>query len=175
MTSAARETLIVADTSPIIGLAKIGRLALLDRLANSVLIPRAVWSELVDRGIGRPEVAEIAARFAGAVRDPDAARIAVFGGQVDAGEAAALALAAEHAGCLLLIDDAAGRSLAEAHRLRCIGTAGLLLRARKAGMIESLERDLGALRREGIFIRAELIGKLLEAAGERPSGRPDRQ
>lgn len=166
MTSIRREVLIVADASPIIGLAKIDRLGALHRLADQVFIPREVWKELVVGGDGRPEVKVIEELFHESVRDPDPTAVAVFARKVDAGEAAALALAASHPGCLLLIDDAAGRALAESHDLRCIGTAGLLLRAKRAGLTESLTDDLEALRASGIYLHPALVAKLRDAAGE---------
>ena len=141
----------VADASPIIGLAKIGRLQILDGLAHEVLIPREVWNEIVAGGGARPEVESIERRFLDSVRDPDEASVAGFRREIDAGEAAALALATANPGCLLLIDDAAGRQVAEAHQLRCIGTAGLLLRAKRAGLTDSLTRDLEALQQQEPF------------------------
>ncbi len=46
MTFAPLESLIIADASPLIGLAKIGRLGILHGLAREVWIPRAVWLEV---------------------------------------------------------------------------------------------------------------------------------
>ena len=92
MTSAPRELLVIADASPLILLAKIGRLELLVALADQVWVPAAVWREVVSRGEGRPEVAEIVTRFASGVREADPERQVVFALQVNAGETAALAL-----------------------------------------------------------------------------------
>ena len=131
MTSVTRETLIVADASPLIGLAKIGRLGIFNSLTEAIFIPSAVWNEVVGRGGMRPEVADIVRRFQSCVRPPGEWVTAPLSPQVDAGEAAAIAMAIAHPGCLLLIDDAAGRALAEAHDVRCIGTAGFLSRAKK--------------------------------------------
>lgn len=166
MTSVTREALIVADASPVIGLAKIGRLDIFEHLACEVLMPREVWHEVVESGGERPEVALLAARFCGSVRDPDPTLVAQFRLLVDAGEAAALALATTNPGCLILLDDGAGRAVAHGRSIRCIGTAGLLLRAKKAGLIVSLGADLAALRRHGFFLHDALVKKLMTAAGE---------
>ena len=40
------EELIVADSSPLIGLAWIGHIALLPRLARRIVVPPAVWHEV---------------------------------------------------------------------------------------------------------------------------------
>lgn len=166
MTSATPERLIVADASPLIGLVKIKRLGLLTQLAEDIWIPRVVWNELIAGGSGRSEVGELMDFLANAVRDVDPALTGDFVNQVDAGEAAAVALAAANPGCLLLIDDAAGRRLAESHDIRCIGVGGILLRAKRIGLIPSLAVELKALRQHGYFLGDGLIAHLLVAAGE---------
>lgn len=104
--------------------------------------------------------------LASSVRDVDPALTGNFVNQVDAGEAAAVALAAANPGCLLLIDDAAGRRLAEGEGIRCIGVGGLLLRAKRGGWIRSLAADLAALRGHGYFLSDRVMRQLLVAAGE---------
>ena len=60
----------------------------------------------------------------GSVRESEPTMVGRFAMLVDAGEAEAVALAAVNPGCLLLIDDAAGRRLAESQGIRCMGVAG---------------------------------------------------
>ena len=101
------------------------------------------------------------------MRDIDPVLAEKFIRQVDLGEAAAVALAIASPGCLLLIEDAEGRRVAESEGIRCIGAAGLLLRAKRAGLIASLSDDLNALRMHGYFLGERLVRQLLVAAGER--------
>ena len=75
MTSATREALIIADASPLIGLAKIDRLGLLPALASQVLIPHAVWREVVTAGGLRPEVARIEQALSSAVVQVEASNV----------------------------------------------------------------------------------------------------
>jgi len=168
MTSVTREALIVADASPLIGLAKINRLRVLSALADSILIPRTVWREVVEAGGNRPEVASIAAAFAASVASGSVDLVANLRQRVDPGEAEAIALARGAPGCLLLIDDSVGRAVAESYGVRCIGTAGLLLRARKMGLIESLRTELELVQQQGLYLHRSLVEKLLAAAGELP-------
>ncbi len=166
MTSTVPERLIVADASPLIGLVKINRLGLLRRLAKEIWIPREVWTELIDNGGDRPEVAELAAFLSGAVQDIDPVQARRFSRQVDPGESAAVALATANPGCLLLIDDAAGRRLAESLGVRCVGVGGLLLRAKRAGLVPSLTIEMSALRAHGYYLGDKVTNELLKAAGE---------
>ena len=167
MTFAPLESLIITDAIPLIGLAKIGRLGLLRELTGELWIPRAVWLEVTAGASGRAEAGDLVSLLAGAVRDIDPVLAEKFIRQVDLGEAAAVALAIASPGCLLLIEDAEGRRVAESEGIRCIGAAGLLLRAKRAGLIASLSDDLNALRMHGYFLGERLVRQLLVAAGER--------
>lgn len=158
--------MIVADAGPLIGLAKIERLALLKRLAREVVVPGPVWHEVVVRGGDRPEVARIVRELGGSIREPEPAVFAAYRLQIDLGEAAALAVAALHPGALLLMDDARGRRLAQAQGFMCLGTLGLLVRAKRMGLVTLVEPEIRALIREGIFLGDAVVRQVLQAAGE---------
>lgn len=166
MSSHKRELLIICDASPLILLAKVGRLDLLRALAEEVWIPAAVWREAVTNAPGRPEAALIARDFSCMVESPDAELEAAFRLQVDAGEAAALALAARNRHACLLMDDARGRALAELSKFRCIGTLGWLVRAKQAGLLPALLPLFQQLRNAGWHIDQRLLTGALKAAGE---------
>jgi predicted nucleic acid-binding protein len=59
--------------------------------------------------------------------------------QVDAGEASAIALAAENQPSLLIIDDLKGRRLAQKLNLNFTGTLGLILTAKKEGILPQIK------------------------------------
>src|SRR5688572_25992274 len=118
------EPLIIADASPLIGLAKIGRLELIHQLAREVWVPTAVWREMVERRPERAEVPVLQAALGQCVREPDAKKFEAFRLQADEGEAAALALAAQNPEALLLMDDQRGRRVAEREGFRYFGTLG---------------------------------------------------
>ncbi|WP_244083925.1 hypothetical protein [Desulforhabdus sp. TSK] len=50
---------VVSNASPLINLARIGRLSLLPRIFDRLLIPEAVWQEVVEEGQGQPGADEI--------------------------------------------------------------------------------------------------------------------
>ncbi len=166
MSSCKRELLIICDASPLILLAKVGRLDLLRALAEDVWIPAAVWREAVTNAAGRPEAVLIARDFSCLLASPDAELEAAFRLQVDAGEAAALALAARNRHACLLMDDARGRALAELNNFRCIGTLGWLVRAKRAGLLPALLPLFEKLRQAGWHIDQRLLAGALKAAGE---------
>ncbi len=97
---------------------------------------------------------------------PDAELEAAFRLQVDAGEAAALALAARNRHACLLMDDARGRALAELNGFRCTGTLGWLVRAKQAALVPALRPLFAQLRLAGWHIDDRLVVRALKATGE---------
>jgi predicted nucleic acid-binding protein len=163
---------VVADASPLIALAASGALDMLRGLFDTVTITRLVKDEVAGRG-ERPGVAEIdAALRAGWLRvapaPPETWRFA----ELDAGEASTLALAAEHDGALVLMDDALGRAQATALELEVLDVAGLLLAAKRAALIDAVQPLLARLARRGFTMPEDARRRLLRDAGEPPSAEP---
>ncbi|RRJ95861.1 DUF3368 domain-containing protein [Opitutaceae bacterium TAV4] len=166
MSSPKREPLIICDAGPLILLAKVGRIDLLAAMSDEIWIPSAVWHEVVVNSGSREEVRMIQKHFPANVRTADPVLEAAFGLQVDAGEAAALALAARNPGACLLMDDKRGRAIARLQGLRCIGTLGWLVRAKRQGFVEELRPLFDSLLASGWFVSPHLIERTLIEAGE---------
>jgi len=150
---------IIADSGPLIALARIGQLDLLPQLFQVIRIPEAVMGE-VTRGVaeGRPGALEIRTASWIEVVHVSAAATAGYELLVDAGEAAAIALAKNEGG-MLLMDDDRGRRLALRLGLAVKGTLGILILAKRRGHIEKVRPLLDSLVINGI----RLSNKLLEA------------
>ena len=87
--------------------------------------------------------------------------------RVHPGEAEAIALAAELAADVLLMDEQEGRKLAEEAGLPVTGTLGVLLRAKQTGAIKAVKPEIQALRdRARFFVSAGLEARVLSDAGE---------
>lgn len=157
---------IIADSGPLIALARIGQLDLLPRLFQVIRIPEAVMKE-VTQGVaeGRPGSLEI--RNASWIEVVRVAAAATAGYEllVDAGEAAAIALAKSEGG-LLLMDDDRGRRLAFRLGLTVKGTLGILILAKRRGYIESVRPLLDALVAKGIRLSSKLLEATLREANE---------
>ena len=84
--------MIVSDSSPLISLARIGKLDLLQRLYGELLIPQAVWNEVVVKGVGQPGAEEI--KSAGWIKTVAVANdelVLALQRDLDSGEAEAIA------------------------------------------------------------------------------------
>lgn len=102
--------IVVSDTSPILNLARIGRVDLLQSLYRSVLIPSTVYAELMvsDRG-SLPGIDRALASWLIVASASDQKRVEEFREILDRGEAEAIVLAIERQADLLLVDERRGR------------------------------------------------------------------
>lgn len=162
----------IADASPLIYLPAISRLSLLDEFFDRVLAPPAVWREVVKQGKGKQGTqAVVEAERGGRIERigsvaPPALR--PFENQLEPGEVEAIGASLEREDAVLLIDEHAGRRVADELGLRFTGTVGLLLRAEREGRITDLRPELDRLREEaGFWIADDLYERVLESTGER--------
>jgi predicted nucleic acid-binding protein len=82
------------------------------------------------------------------------------------GESSVLAWALSQPGTVAIIDDLQGRRCAEALGIPLRGTVGLVLRARRNGLIDSTRDALERLRRGGMFLSERLCADVLKEVGE---------
>jgi predicted nucleic acid-binding protein len=160
---------VISNSSPIIHLAKIGRLNLLERLYSRILIPEKVYLECTDTVQYHTEV-ELITQSAWIKRYliEDDRLFNLFFAEIDAGEAESLVLALEQKADLLLLDDQEARSMARKLGLPVTGTLGVLLKAKNEGMINSFAEDLQKLQRSGFWLSQDLVNTLLSSSG--PNG-----
>jgi predicted nucleic acid-binding protein len=159
---------VVSNTSPLINLARISHLDLLQRIFGQIYIPDAVWQEAVIDGEGQPGAIEI--RQAGWIH-----RVTVTNRQLvrslcqelDPGEAEAISLAVELNADWLLMDERLGRQTARHFGLGYIGLIGILTVAKQRGEIAALRPLLEQLRdMAGFRISPNLYEQALRDMGE---------
>jgi predicted nucleic acid-binding protein len=158
----------VSNSSPLINLAVIGQLQLLEKFFSTVWIPDAVWRECVTEGTGKPSMKAIeGAGFLKRRQPKNISLIQLLRRELDAGESEALALAIEVQADWVLLDERDARNIAAMYRLKTTGVVGVLLRAKQEGHIASLRRYLERLEQEaGFWLGASLRRRILELAGE---------
>jgi len=161
---------VVSNTSPLSNLAIIRRLNLLELQFHSVCIPEAISKELNYLQHSNAQRALSQARRKGWLVEKaltGSSFVNVLSGHLDRGEAEAIALAMETKTDWLLMDKREGRLVARQARLKVTGALGILLKAKKAGHIESLQDEVRNLRKEArFFITQDLEIEILQLAGE---------
>lgn len=158
--------LIFSNTTPIINLAEIGRLDLLEGMFGKVMVPPAVVTELLAKRDLFPKAGDAATCFE-VFHPEDQLLVRGFRSSVHAGEAECLALAMENPGSLLLLDDLQARAMASANGLPFTGTLGLLVEAKARGIVDAVAPLIEKLRISARFwISLELETKILNDVGE---------
>ncbi|MBO1350708.1 MAG: DUF3368 domain-containing protein [Hormoscilla sp. GUM202] len=151
---------IISNTGPIIALAKIGKLSLLKGLASEVFIPLTVYRELFAKvGIESQAIDQALVDFIRVAEvtdiNPDV-EIAIA--SLDEGEKQAIALASTFTEeIVLLLDDRAGRRVAQQLGFPTTGSIGVLLRLKEKRLIENVGVLLSEMREQGYWLSDRVI------------------
>jgi uncharacterized protein len=157
---------VIVNTTPIIALSLIGRLALLRLLYTEVLIPPAVRAEVIRGGIERSGMIELQQASwicETQLQSPRSADLLV---DLDRGEAEVLVLAMEQQADLVILDERLARRHAQRLGLPLTGTLGILLRAKQRGFVSSVRSLIDELQHGGIWLNNHVIVEILRLAGE---------
>ena len=128
-------------------------------------MPEAVYFEVVVTG--KPQSERLQSYLQGKVRTVNMDRFVYLDAFADAGETQAMLLYKEVAADYLLIDDRRGRKVAQINRIKTIGSMGVLLQAKRSGLISQVEPLLTKIAASPVFMGAGMIQTVLELAGER--------
>jgi predicted nucleic acid-binding protein len=157
----------VSNTSPILNLAIVDRLALLRQQFGQIQIPPAVLDELkIDET--RPGSQAIQAAIdTGWIQVQPVSNlpfVQLLRQTLDGGESEAIALALELQAEWTLLDERDGRKVAKSLGLQVTGVLGILLRAKQFGELSSLQPVIEDLtQKAGFRIAPELLAKVLQA------------
>lgn len=160
--------IVVSDASPLIALAAVGRLDLLEKLYGSVLIPTAVRDEVTAAGSSAPGVREVEqAGWIQVVELRESPLTEALAFDLDRGECEAIALAVEHEADLLLLDERRARRVAQRLGRPVIGVLGILIAAKRRALLGAVGPVLDELVTDaGFRISEQLRSRVLEAADE---------
>ena len=150
--------LVVSNSSPIIALAELQRLELLRDLFGELAVPSTVVIETASVTPLPAWVHEVK------LTQPLAPRVLIAG--LGPGESEAVSLALETSPPWLILDDRPARRLASALGLSIIGTLGILLAAKRKGLLPALKQVLDDLMQTGFFVALALYRQVLSDAGE---------
>lgn len=156
--------ILVADASALIALSACDSLPLLDALFGNVLVPEAVFFEVA--GADKPQSSRLLSYLQGKVRAVNMQRFVYLDAFADAGETEAMLLYKEVAADYLLIDDKRGRKVAKINQIKTVGSLGVLLLAKRAGLIPRVAPLIEQIAASPVFMSAGLIQTVLELAGE---------
>lgn len=159
--------IVVSDTTPLITLMKAEKLDILHSLFGEVVIPEAVFSEVTGNESFQEEADVIRnSKYIKVVKVHDVNQVSFLqrATGLDLGESEAIIYADETKADLLLMDEAAGRRVAQNMNLSITGSTGVLIRAFQSGLITKEEADdaFNRIRKANRHISEKLINKALD-------------
>ena len=155
---------VIVNTTPLIALAGIGQLDLLRRLYSEITIPRAVNREIISEP-ARSLVS--AAEWIKVEKITGTVQKSAFSSRLHAGEIEVIMLAQQAGADLLIMDDNAAKKTAKYLGLTVTGTMGVLLRAKKEGLISEVKPLIDGLISDGLYVSLTVQNYVLKQAGEK--------
>ena len=146
----------------------IGELDLLRKLYEVVYIPQAVFDEIVIKGEGQIGAEDIKnSEWIKVLPVQNRLLVKSLFLQLDIGESEAIVLAIEHSANLVLLDEKRGRNIASEFNLRPFGLLGVLVQAKKLGLILEIKPLIDKLRHvAGFWIDNKLYQAVLNSVNE---------
>jgi predicted nucleic acid-binding protein len=154
---------IVVNTGPLISLAAGGASHLLRELPHRFMVPREVVEEIRSgQRRGRPDIDLSHVTIVESEEPVDAVTLSLL----DRGEAAVIQFALKNRITTVCIDEKKGRRIARAVDLEVVGTLGLLLQAKKLGLLAAIAPVIEKLVVHGVWYDNGLLESVLSSAGE---------
>ncbi|MGD0917363.1 MAG: DUF3368 domain-containing protein [Thermodesulfobacteriota bacterium] len=158
---------VVVNASPLICLFKSGLAELFPALFKDVAVPESVIKEVMAKG-----TVDLAAqtlisntwirRIGNVAIDP---RVASW--DLGEGENSVLSFALRNPEYFAVMDDREAKRCAISLQCHCIGTLGIILLAKKRGMISSVRETLGKIQNAGLWMSDTLVNEICRNVGEK--------
>jgi predicted nucleic acid-binding protein len=142
---------VISNTSPLIGLAKINRLDILQQLFKQIIIPQAVYNEFL-RYCPYAEAQYFQAACHSFITVLAVNNTTTFKRNLDLGESEVLTLALSESVDIVLIDDRKAFNEAKELNIKTASTHVILKMAETKGFIENYQIVASQLAEKGFFI-----------------------
>lgn len=156
----------ISDTSPLVYLYRIGALDWLHGLFGEIWVPGAVVRELDQGRSGGYDVPDPRGHNWIRIVEPRCTPSEWLALGLGAGEVAAMALALENPGRILLLDDSLARRIAHAAGLNVLGTLKILFEAKAQGLTGAIAPLINRLEGVGMWLSADVRRRILGLADE---------
>lgn len=158
---------VVVNSTPLIVLCGIGRLDILQKLYHKIYIPSAVYREVTAIEDSACIQIKTAGEWIHVEQIHDQTEKKMYKAKLHDGEVEVMILAQERKADLVIIDDNAARKTAKYLGFTVTGTLGVLVKAKRQGMIKELYPLLFEMKQRGFYLDPALEAIVLEQAGEK--------
>lgn len=157
---------IIINSSPLIVLFKSKQADILPQLFEEILVPEAVWDEIIittknDAAAQQLPTVSWAKKVEEIIITPE-----VAAWDLGKGESSVLSLSLNYPNYAAIVDDRAAKKCAKSLGIITLGTGGILLLAKRRGLIDSMTPRLDALRNAGLWLSDRIFNLLKRQAGE---------
>ncbi|MDP2890213.1 MAG: DUF3368 domain-containing protein [Bacteroidota bacterium] len=157
--------IVIADTGALISLGIVGHIDLIEKVFGDFYIANAVWEEL--QVYENPEFEKNFLFYLEkrVVKIKSRNHLSVI---MDYGESESVILYEELNADYLIIDDNKARMIAESLDVNCIGSIGLLIKAKQKGLVNDLKSIFEKWLENERYFSKRLLNKVLLQTGEEP-------
>lgn len=157
---------VVVNASPLICLCKSGLSTILPSLFNEIVVPAPVYEEITVKGDIEPDLLRLSASNSLKKVSGIIIPASITAWDLGDGESSVLAFAVENPGFYAVIDDLEARRCAIASGCSYTGTIGMILLAKRRGLIVSVSDCLFKLRNAGLWLSDDFIKAVCRKAEE---------
>lgn len=157
---------VAVNASPIICLCKSGLSEILPALFTNIIVPAAVHKEIT----AKDDIAEACRLFFNhnhvKIEREIVIPASVISWDLGEGESEVLSYTLSHPGFWAVIDDREARKCALTLGCRCLGTVGVILLAKRRGVVSSAKENLVKLQNAGLWLAQDFVRAICLIAGE---------
>ena len=158
---------VIVNSTPLIALCGIGRLDILQELYHDIYIPDAVYREITAVEDSACVQIKTAGEWIHVEKIRDDTEKKMYKAKLHDGEVEVMILAQERAADLVIIDDNAAKKTAKYLGLTVTGTLGVLIKAKRQGVIKEIYPLINKMRHNGFYMNPKLVDEILIQAKEK--------
>lgn len=156
----------VINASPLIILAKVAHISLISEMCEEVIVPAGVAQEIDQGPENDPARSWLNGEGSALIKREESIAPIVTAWDLGLGESQVLSLAYTNPGYEVIIDDRAARNCALSLRIPVRGTLGVILLAKKEGLVSKVSPILNQLLKAGLRIDHALLKAALQLVNE---------
>ncbi|HBD68832.1 MAG TPA: DUF3368 domain-containing protein [Treponema sp.] len=158
---------VIVNSTPLIILSNINHLDLLKKIYSEIYIPEAVFNEVMEKADSACQQIKSNTDWIHVCKITDESQKRMYQAKLHAGEVEVMILAQEKPEAdLVILDDNAAKKTAKFLGLKVTGSLGIILKAKKTGIIKEVTPLMNQLISNGFYITKEIYDLVKSEAGE---------
>lgn len=158
---------VIVNSTPLIVLANVNKLELLQQLYSRIVIPQAVYDEVTIKPHSSIRETISHSSWITVEKISNIQEKKMYQAKLHAGEVEVMILAQENPPAdLVILDDNAAKKTAKYLGLKVTGTLGILVKAKKQKLLAEVKPVLDEIICNGFYLSSELYTLVLQEVGE---------